>query len=188
MKSTKASIAFALATALVAMTVAAAERPVSAAWKRHDVEFSYMGFTTHYSCDGLRDKMKVLLQQAGVRKDLKVTTWGCEVGGGRVTEFPRLRMTFYAPEIPRAGQREVGEPAIAEWKRVQIEANKLRSVELGDCELVEQFRDRILPLLTTRNVVDETSCIPHQLSGSHIDLRFEVLQGQPSPDAKPPKH
>ena len=69
-----------------------------------------------------------------------------------------------------------------------IEANKLRSVELGDCELVEQFRDRILPLLTTRNVVDETSCIPHQLSGSHIDLRFEVLQGQPSPDAKPNRH
>jgi hypothetical protein len=181
------SILVALAATLVATAAAAADRPVAAAWKRHEVEFSYMGFTTRYSCDGLRDKMKLLLQQAGVRKDLKVTTWGCEVGNGRVTEFPRLRMTFYAPEIPQAGQREVGEPVMAEWKRVRVEANKLRSVELGDCELVEQFRDKILPLLTTRNVVDETTCIPHQLSGSRINLQYEVLQGPPPPDTHRPK-
>ncbi|MBS0399072.1 MAG: hypothetical protein JSR95_10390, partial [Proteobacteria bacterium] len=45
----------------------------------------------------------------------------------------------------------------------------------GDCELVERFATTVLPMFTTRNVINRTRCVPHQDSGSLIDLRFEAL-------------
>lgn len=155
---------------------------VAAVWKRFEVDFHYLGFTTRYSCDGLRDKVRQLLLHAGVRKDLKITTRGCEVGYGRIAEMPSLKIVFWAPELPEAGSRDVGEPALARWKRVTIERNQPRGLEWGDCELVEQFRDRLLPELTVRAISDDTHCVPHQLIGNRIGLAFEVLAALPPPD------
>ncbi len=156
---------------------------VAAAWKHHEFDFHYMGFTTRYSCEGLRDKVRLLLRYSGVVKGVKVTTRGCEVGHGFIATFPRVRVIFEAPEIPEAGQRVVGETTLGRWRSVSIRRGQPRGLEVGDCELVEQFRDRLLPLLTHRNVNDRTNCIPHQLLGSVIDLKFDLLVALPTPDA-----
>jgi hypothetical protein len=51
---------------------------------------------------------------------------------------------------------------------------------------VEQFRNNVLPMFTTRNVDDHTTCVPHQNSGSVIALRFESLTTAPrTPRAAP---
>jgi hypothetical protein len=63
------------------------------------------------------------------------------------------------------------------WKPVVIKRNSPRGLEMGDCELVEIFRDRVMPKFLTRNVQGDVNCIPHQLVGNRIDLRFEVLTG-----------
>ncbi len=151
--------------------------PLAAAWKRHEVEFTYMGFTTRYSCQGLRDKMRILLRAAGVRPDFKVSTAACSDQPGRVTPFPRVRMVFYAAELPVAGARDVGEPVAAVWKPVTFAHRQPRGLEIGDCELVEQFRDRVLSVFAVRNVSGDVRCIPHQLSGSSFALRFDMLAG-----------
>ncbi len=39
---------------------------VAATWKRYELDFHYMGFTTRYSCEGLRDKVRQLLLHSGV--------------------------------------------------------------------------------------------------------------------------
>ena len=57
-----------------------------------------------------------------------------------------------------------------------------RELANGDCELVEQFRDVVLPMFTVRSVDDHTTCVPHQESGSTIALGFESLAQAPSPD------
>jgi len=160
----------------------AGEAEVLAAWKRHELQFTYMGFTTRYSCEGLRDKMRLLLEAIGAR-DLSVTSRGCTNMPWQVTEFPRVRMTFYAPELPAAGQKDVGPPVAARWTPVTLTRRQPRALELGDCELVEQFRDRVLPAFTTRAARQDINCIPHQLSGSSFSLSLEVLVGLPSPDA-----
>lgn len=155
---------------------------VAATWKRYELDFHYMGFTTRYSCEGLRDKVRQLLLHSGVRKDLKISARGCERSYGRIADFPSLRIVFWAPELPEVGRRDVGEPATARWRRVTITRNQPRGLEPGDCELVELFRDRLLPELTARVISDETNCIPHQLVGTHVQLEFEVLEGLPPPD------
>ncbi len=183
------AVLLAWAAAQPAAAVDADTGEVAANWKRHEVDFVYMGFTTRYSCDGLRDKVRLLLQHAGVRPDLRVWSRGCPQGPGRIADFPRVRAVFWAPSLPQpqaqAARREAFEPAVGVWREVTIRRGKPRGIEPGDCELVEQFRDRLLPELTTRAVADDTHCVPHQLVGNRIDLRFQVLQGLLPPDYRP---
>jgi hypothetical protein len=159
-----------------------AESGVAAAWKRHDVQFVYMGFTTRYSCEGLRDKLRLLLRASGVRPDFKVTARSCDAGIGRVSAFPRVQIVFHSPEIPAPGSRDAGDPIVARWQKVAFSRSSPRGLEIGDCELVEQFRDRVLPALTTRTIASEINCIPHQLSGSSFRLSYEVLAGPANVD------
>lgn len=184
MLSLRQIFAMTLACGTLAAGPAVAESgEIHANWQRHEIEFTYMGFTTRYSCGGLRDKMKVLLRHAGARPDYKVSTRACADGPGRVTPFPRVRLVFFAPGVPALGQRELGAPAVARWRPVVFVRRQPRELEVGDCELVEQFRERVLPSFTTRQVSSDIHCIPYQLSGSSFSLRFEVLEGLPEPDA-----
>jgi hypothetical protein len=155
---------------------------VAATWKRHEVDLLYMGFTTYYSCGGLKSKVKLLLKHIGVRPDIKIVERGCEYGFQHVADFPRLKIVFYAAEIPESGSRDVGEPVLGVWKTVSIKRNQPRGLDWGDCELVEQFRDRVMSKLTMREVTGDVNCIPHQLIGNRIGLNFQVLTGIPTAD------
>src|SRR5262245_3274849 len=109
--------------ALAAIPAAAGESgsdEVAANWKRYEVDFVYMGFTTRYSCGGLHSKVKLLLKHLGVRPDVKIREYGCEYGMARVADWPRLRIVFYAPEVPEAGKRDVGDAVLGTWKAVAI--------------------------------------------------------------------
>lgn len=167
--------------ALLASTTALAEEPhpteQAAMWTRHEVDLQYMGFTTRYTCSGLKSKVRLLLRHMGVRDDVKILERGCEFGFQKVADFPRLKITFYAPTVPQPGDKDLGEPVLGVWKPVTIKRNSPRGLEMGDCELVEIFRDRVIPKFVTRSEEGGVNCIPHQLVGNRIDLRFEVLTG-----------
>lgn len=156
----------------------ASEAGPQAAWQRQEMEFTYLGFTTRYSCEGLRHKLRALLLASGARPDLEVRIRGCPAAPGDVTDFPRVRMVFHSVARPAAGA--VAAQAVdARWKRVEIGPRQLRELEAGDCELVEQFRDRVLPAFVVRGLEGEVHCIPHRISASAFHLRFESLQGAP---------
>jgi hypothetical protein len=138
-----------------------------------------MGFTTRYSCEGLRAKIRLLLAASGARPDFEVTTLSCAAGAGSVTEFPRVRIVFHAAGIPAGGGRAAADASPAHWQTVSLRRNQPRDLEMGDCELVEQFRDRVLVAFTTRNVTSEINCIPHQLAGSAFRLDYDVLVASP---------
>jgi hypothetical protein len=150
---------------------------VPAAWTRFEVDFQYMGFTTRYTCSGLRSKVRLLLKHMGVRDDVKIVERNCEVGYERVAEMPRLKVVFWAPTTLRQGDKNIGDPVLGVWKPVVIKRNEPRGLEMGDCELVEIFRDRIISRLATREMQDDVNCIPRQLVGNRINLSFEVLTG-----------
>lgn len=167
----------ALLVAVPALASDSGLEEAAAAWKKHEVDLLYMGFTTRYTCSGLKSKVKLLLKHLGARDDMKIRERGCEFGYQFVADFPRLKIEFYAPELPEPGARDVGEPVLGVWKPLVIKKGSPRGLEMGDCELVEIFRDRVMPKFLTRNVQGDVNCIPHQLVGNRIDLRFEVLTG-----------
>lgn len=156
---------------------------ISGTWQKHQYSFQYMGFTTTYSCDGLADKLKVLLIAAGARADAKAQPGACAAPFGRPDKFARADLTFYTL-APLAGGAAAGEkPVDAQWRAVTFGTRSPRELAIGDCEAVEQFKNLVLPMFTTRNVVDSTACIPYQFSGSVINLQFEALAAVKRPGA-----
>jgi hypothetical protein len=162
--------------------------------------------TTYYSCDGLRNKMIYLLEQAGARPgDLKVLVSCIDPVGPQYMPSVRIRAavpTLATPEVlaklaERAPERELiarvqgksqeADAAMAQfpatWRTVEIQSRRHRRIEDGDCELIEQLTRRVLVPMGVRVTPDsQISCAPYQVRLGAVDLRFEALQKLPEPD------
>ncbi len=151
--------------------------PQEARWVKKKINFTYQGFTTRYSCQGLRDKVRDVLLQLGARKsDLNVHEIGCTTNIGRPDPFPTVGGTFFVLE-PASSSTE--HAVHAEWQTVNVRVGTPGLDTAGQCELVEQVRQKILPLFTTRDVKLKQNCIPHQLTPSGSSLSVEVLKPAP---------
>ena len=158
------------------------EAATAGVWTAKDMRFEYQGFMSKYSCDGLRDKMRKVLLDLGARADLKVSAYGCARLSGP-DPFPGVRIKMNvlqpAPDTPSAGKDAT---VAAHWKTMDVTLERDPVAAAGDCELVEQIHQKILPLFTTRNVEYSSACVPHQLSVGGTRLRADVLVA----DAKAP--
>ena len=154
---------------------AAAAPKEMAVWTPKEVQFTYMGFTTHYTCDGLRDAVRDMLLQLGARKsDLKVVEQPCSRPDWP-DPFPgvRIKMSVLTPAPSTVS--DVSQMVPAEWKTVKLPYRETLLNAAGQCELLEQFKKTVLPLFTTRNVDLVANCVPHQLEPLGTKLQAEVL-------------
>jgi hypothetical protein len=125
----------------------------------------------------------------GARRDPTIAALGCEDdAGARVSAAgPHLSITFSAPALPDPAAKPVraGDLAATDARFVafSITTDAFRNMGIGDCELVEQFARQILPKLVTRDVHQDITCVPNELSGSHFMLRGEVLRPLPPGEA-----
>ena len=152
--------------------------PEGGVWVQRSYNMQYMGFTSTYSCDGLSDKLKVLVKASGARSDIKASPGACSSGFGRPDQFANARITFFAlVPVSEAKPEELdGAKDQGVWETVEIATRKPRELQNGDCELVEQFRDHVLPLFARRNVDERITCVPNQQSGSSYYMHFEVFR------------
>lgn len=164
------------ATAFAAPQGAAAD----AVWASRQVTFLYQGFTTRYSCDGLRDKVTGMLSKLGARR-LVVRAYGCTRATG-VEPFPGVKVTMQVL-VPASSQRpELAASAVAaHWRTVVLMPDNAVPQEQGNCELIEQFKETFLPLFTTRHIRYQSTCIPHQLTlGTHLSVEVLMPASEPT--------
>lgn len=153
-----------------------------AAWTPKELRFVYQGFTSKYSCDGLRDKVKAILLKLGARKDLQVTPTPCSGSLGAPTQFPGVTIKMNVLETANGKEYDpAAPPVLAQWKMVDLTRSRDPIDAAGDCELIEQIKARILPLFTTRDVNYSSTCIPYQLSIGGTRLKAEVLVAEEQP-------
>jgi hypothetical protein len=159
---------------------------VPAVWKEQRLNFFYMGRTSRYSCDGLRDKVRAMLLELGARRDLALTALGCENAAlARPGSMgPSLSIVFSAPALPEPSARPLhpGDLAavVARFDAFTITSDAFRNMGVADCELVEEFAHQILPKLVTRWLKQDITCVPLQQSGGRFLLRGEILRSVPS--------
>ncbi|HTX24035.1 MAG TPA: hypothetical protein VMD03_05220 [Steroidobacteraceae bacterium] len=158
----------------------APQAPQPARWTQKKISFTYLGFTTHYSCEGLLDKVRMVLLQLGARRsDMHVHEAGCTARLGEPTPFPAVAGTFSVLEpVPPAqaySPNGAGGIVFAHWQPVSVRFDHSDLDMSGQCELLEQVRQHILPLFPARNVQFQSLCIPHQLTVGGNSLRVEVL-------------
>jgi hypothetical protein len=140
--------------------------PVAAVWKEQHIQFAYAGRTSHYSCDGMREKIRSLLLELGARRDLRITAVGCE------PPSLSLQLVFSTPAMQR------GEPMAldAYFESFTLTNDPFRNFGIADCELVQEFTRQVLPKFATRAVKQDISCVPYQASGSRYVVRGEILR------------
>lgn len=163
-----------LAHALAAALVLAAAAPVYAegdpgSWQSQKTELNYMGFTTTYSCDGLQSKLELLLRKLGASSDAKVQAYGCDRFDAP-SKFARATLNF-ATLHPVASDTDPAVPG--RWRTIEFAPHRPFALGEGDCELIEQFRDQVLPLFATRGLEGRVNCVPHQVST--FSLKFQVF-------------
>jgi hypothetical protein len=197
-----AVLAPALGAEALAQAPAENAPPAWSTWSPKQLRFVYAGFTAHYSCDGLRDKMRAILLQLGARADLTVQPVPCSGMAGRPTEFPGVTVNMNVPAPWDAQTANAATtPVPAHWQTVVISTDLDPLREAGDCELIEQVKARVLPLFNARNVDYHSTCIPHQLQIGGTQLKADMLivddaraqraggappSAAPSPPAPPP--
>lgn len=146
---------------------------VPAAWTPKVLEFTYQaGVTTKYSCDGLRDRMRKLLIDLGARDDIQVQSLGCmNLSGPDVFPSVRVKMTVLEP----AREWAIGRTVPAQWKHVDLLADRNAVDASTDCELIQQIKQKVLPLFATRNVDYSARCEMNHLVVGGTRLTAEVL-------------
>ena len=157
-----------------------------AVWAPKELHFVFMGFTAHYSCDGLRDKIRHVLGELGARSGFEVDYSGCSTPFGQPDPFPGVRIRMQTLQ-PAGANDQSAEPVAAHWRRVDLHLDRDAVWEASDCELLEQIREKILPLFATRNVDFGSNCVPHQAYlGTHLsaDLLLPDPKGDKTPAAK----
>jgi hypothetical protein len=197
----KLASTFGLATVLCT-AAARADDAASAVWKTQEIQFNYFGFTSTYTCDGLRDRVRAILQQVGADKDMKVSTFGCGAMD-RPTRLPSLKIVLSTPvpatpeniaAISKQAEEQASDkkskgkqpqradttdqfPAI--WRTVDFRKSNVQA-RSGDCELMEQLRDQVFKKLSVRIVDDHLNCIPNQISIGQPDLKVAALVPAPT--------
>ena len=182
-----AAVLAAIAAAMPAgpVAIAADDSPLAAVWKEQSVDFLYFGRTSRYTCDGIRDKLRAILGALGARRDIHALAVGCAESGDSPRELlhemsPTVHLVFSAAALPDASAKAAhpGDlaPVAARYQPFSITTDAFRNMQLGDCELVEEFVRQVLPKLVTRNVEKNITCVPYQLSGSQYTVRGEVLK------------
>lgn len=172
--------AVALVVPLRALAADAAAAPADAVWTPKELTFVFMGFTAHYSCDGLRDKIRRVLGELGARSDFKLDYYGCSSPFGSPDPFPGVHIRMQVLEPAGAGDKSA-DVVGAHWQRVDLHLDKDPVWEASDCELLEQIRQKILPLFATRHVDFVSNCVPHQAS---LGTRLAAELLFPDPDPK----
>jgi hypothetical protein len=161
--------------------------PQPAVWKEQRLDFSYLGRTARYSCEGLRDKMRSLLLDLGARRDLKISVLGCDESAPRQGGYlgPRLSLVFSSPALPDAAAQPLHagdlSPVDARYESFTLTSDAFRNYGIGDCELVEEFSRQILPKLAAKDVKQDITCVPYQASGSRFLVRGEILRAAMAP-------
>jgi hypothetical protein len=152
-------------------------------WVTRTFDYTYMGFTARFSCDGLRDNVRDILLALGARrKDLEITSRGCTNLNGP-EPFPGV-IAHFSVLVPDTTEdtgkvANAAEPA-AQWHTVDLV--KVTSWGRNDapCELLEQIQAKALPLFTTRNLNFRSSCFPHQVTLGEIQFKVDVLRMTPA--------
>jgi hypothetical protein len=184
----------------------AAPGVVSAVWIERDVTLHYMGFTSYYSCDGLRGQVRRILQELGARPGFKVTARNCiRLTGPEWTPSVRIVAALPVEATPEvlaelakdASTRELAakvqgkspDEATAQFparpRRVQFVSGGLSFLKDGDCELMEQMRDRVFGPLGVKVIESSLRCVPRQVTIGAIRMTVEVLEPLPPPNPVP---
>jgi hypothetical protein len=167
----------AVIAAAPAGTAAAPGDVVNGSWQHHQVTFSYYGFTSLFTCDGLEDHVRQILLHLGARKDVTVRASGCPGPYDSPSRSAWVHTDFYTL-APAAGADASG-TVKARWTPVEMTPRRPYFMGDGDCELIQAMKDLITKNFTLRDVEYRANCVPHELWIDSYAVKGQALRALP---------
>jgi hypothetical protein len=150
---------------------------VTSTWQHHKVTFSYFGFTSLYTCDGLEDHVRQILLHLGARRDVHVSASGCPGPYNTPSNSAWVAADFYAltPVADAGGSDTVS----ARWTPLEVTPRRPSLMGDGDCELIQEMKDLIIKNFSLRDIEYRTSCVPYQLFVDGFAVKGQILRALP---------
>jgi hypothetical protein len=179
---------------LAAICAWSGEDTTQAVWKPIDTVFTYSGFTSYFSCDGLADRVRDVLRQVGARH-LKVYGLSC-MGAGGPSVAPGVRIMGEIPveatpetvaavakvQEQRAKDGYAAKPTRASpdeftaiRRTVTLSNRRDLATQSGDCELLEQIQGRLFPEIGIKVTAANLYCTPRHLDIATRTMEVETL-------------
>jgi hypothetical protein len=174
-------VTVALLAAAPALAGKALEPEVPAMWARHALIVDLDDLPKSYTCDELWYRFRALLLQLGARADsLNIMPYHC------TTRSPSVEVQFAMPEALSAARAGVADFQ-AHSQTVSIFAGHPAPFDAGDCELMRQIHDVLLPELPVQVVRFQASCTAADPARQHFDLQLQAFEREPrvAPAAAP---
>ena len=150
---------------------------VSGAWQHHKANFSYLGYTSHFTCDGMEERVRAILLHLGARKDARVLASGCPGPIGAVSPSLWVEADFYTLAPVDAGGSDTVK---ASWTPLEVTPKRPNFMGDGDCELIQAMKDLITQNFSLRDIDYRTDCIPHELTMDGFAVKGQVLRTLPT--------
>ena len=158
---------------------AAAGGPVvTGTWEHRHASFTYWGITALYSCDGLENNIRSLLQHLGARKDVKVSARGCPHGSSVPGRNAIVETDFYT--LSPSADANAADSVQARWAPVVVSATRPYFMGHGDCELIAELKDIITKNFSLRDLNYRTDCVPHEVNIDDFSIKAEALKPLPT--------
>jgi len=161
----------ALAFAILIVLPATAAETVDAVWKEQEIDFTFLGIDTAYSCDVMEARIEMLLRHVGAEEGVDVSAAPCP-GYDQPQQRIPIKARFRTLVPAADGDAKVVKAA---WSEVVLGKKSPRSIVDGDCRLLEQFQKHLLPAIEHEVIEGSVTC---SASGKSIAgrLKLKVLK------------
>jgi hypothetical protein len=147
-----------------------------AVWQLHHAQFDYYGITSRYTCDGLENKVRQILEYLGARHDVNVVATGCPRGPESFSRTAWVKVDFST----LVAASDAGTPAdavAATWAPLKLAAQRPVFMGDGDCELVDHMRKLLTDNFSWRGKLAYRTDCPIETTEFHdYQIQGELLK------------
>jgi hypothetical protein len=161
----------------VAEPAAPGPPPQPAVWQTHHAEFDYFGLTARYTCDGLEDKVRQILEYLGARPGVYVRATGCPRGSLSFSRSAFVRVDFSTLIAAPESGATPAETVPAAWTTLQLRSERPMFMGDGDCELIDHMKKLLTDNFSWRGqVAYRTSCPLEDVQFNDYQVQGELLK------------
>jgi len=173
---TSALLSLCLVGAATSAPETPAPTPQAAVWQMHHAQFDYFGITSRYTCDGLEDKVRQILEYLGARSGVNVFATGCPRGPESFSRTALVRVDFST--LAAAPENGAGADTIAAtWAPLRVVAQRPSFMGDGDCELIDHMRKLLTDNFSWRGKVAYRTDCPIETTEFHdYQIQGELLK------------
>lgn len=152
----------------------AASQSDGAMWQKHQAVIQYFATGTSYSCDGIEDKVRQILQYVGARADMKVRAAGCDQGPFLPSHMASVSVEFYA--LAPAADASSPDSVPSHWVTLSMNSTRSKFLQSSDCDLVRAMKSVLSKSFTWQGLEYGTSCSPYAAASNSFAVKGAVLK------------